>query len=103
MPGTYSGLRRGREVIQGVARNRGVGKHTAGDSRTPLGTYPLGQPNCSTQDYIAIAVGYLTREQVKRGYTGKDISIKDRRTLARAYRTNAQREAAWMNASPSRG
>jgi hypothetical protein len=26
----------------------GVGKHTAGDSRTPLGTYPLGRPNRST-------------------------------------------------------
>jgi len=44
----------------------GVGKHTAGDSRTPLGTYPLGPPNRSTQYYIAIAVGYPTREQVKR-------------------------------------
>jgi hypothetical protein len=53
----------------------GVGKHTAGDSRTPLGTYPLGQPNRSTKYYIAIAVGYPTREQVKRGYTGKDIVI----------------------------
>ena len=53
----------------------GVGKHTAGDSRTPLGTYPLGQPNRSTKYYIAIAVGYPTREQVKRGYTGKDIAI----------------------------
>jgi hypothetical protein len=53
----------------------GVGKHTAGDSRTPLGTYPLGQPNRSTQYYIAIPVGYPTREQVERGYTGKDIAI----------------------------
>jgi len=53
----------------------GVGKHTAGDSRTPLGTYSLGQPNRSTKYYIAIAVGYPTGEQVKRGYTGKDIAI----------------------------
>ena len=53
----------------------GIGKHTAGDSRTPLGTYPLGQPNRSSKYYIAIAVGYPTREQVKRGYTGKDIAI----------------------------
>jgi hypothetical protein len=53
----------------------GVGKHTSGDSRTPLGTYPLGNPHLSTQYRIAIPVGYPTREQVKRGYTGKDIAI----------------------------
>jgi len=53
----------------------GVGKHTAGDSRTPIGTYPLGQPHPSMQYLIAIPVGYPTREQVKRGYTGKDIAI----------------------------
>jgi murein L,D-transpeptidase YafK len=53
----------------------GVGKHTAGDSRTPLGTYPLGKPHPSMQYRIAIPVGYPTHEQVKRGYTGKDIAI----------------------------
>ena len=53
----------------------GVGKHDAGDSRTPLGTFVLGQPNRSAQYYLAIAVGYPTPEQAKRGYTGKGIAI----------------------------
>jgi hypothetical protein len=53
----------------------GVGKHDAGDSRTPLGTFALGQPNRSAQYYMAIAVGYPTPEQAKRGYSGKGIAI----------------------------
>jgi murein L,D-transpeptidase YafK len=53
----------------------GVGKHTAGDSRTPLGSYRLGQPNRSTQYYLAIAVGYPTAEQARQGFTGKGIAI----------------------------
>ena len=53
----------------------GVGKHTKGDSRTPLGSYLLGQPNKSAMYYIAISVGYPTREQAKQGFTGDGIAI----------------------------
>jgi murein L,D-transpeptidase YafK len=53
----------------------GVGKHDAGDSRTPLGAYPLGQPHRSTAYYLSIPVGYPTPEQVKQGFTGKGIAI----------------------------
>ena len=53
----------------------GVGKHKAGDSRTPLGSYALGQPHRSTKYHIAISVGYPTQEQARQGFTGKGIAI----------------------------
>jgi hypothetical protein len=53
----------------------GVGKQRAGDSRTPLGTYPLGFPHASSDYYLSIPVGYPTPEQVGQGFTGKGIAI----------------------------
>ncbi len=53
----------------------GVGKQRAGDSRTPLGTYPLGSPHRSSAYYLSIPVGYPTAEQASQGFTGKGIAI----------------------------
>jgi hypothetical protein len=84
-----------------LSSDGGIGKRTAGDSCTPLGTYPLGQPNRSTQYYIAISVGYPTREQVKRGYTGKDIAIHGPLRLHREANSHRRGSTGPAAASPS--
>lgn len=53
----------------------GLGKRRAGDGRTPLGTYALGQPRLSKLYYLSLAVGYPTPAQVREGYTGRGIMV----------------------------
>ena len=53
----------------------GVDKKVEGDSRTPLGRYPLSPPRPSARFDLFLAVGYPTPEQVKRGLTGGAIGV----------------------------
>jgi hypothetical protein len=53
----------------------GLGKRRAGDGRTPLGTYALGQPRPSKLYYLSLPVGYPTSAQASEGYTGKGIMV----------------------------
>lgn len=57
-----------------MGRN-GVGKRVLGDKKTPLGTYPLGAPRGSDLFKVFIPVGYPTKVQKQRGYSGSDIGI----------------------------
>ncbi|HEX4924082.1 MAG TPA: L,D-transpeptidase family protein [Bdellovibrionales bacterium] len=54
---------------------RGAGKMREGDLKTPLGSYPLGQPRHSDKFHVFIPVGYPTRAQKAEGYTGSAIGI----------------------------
>ena len=59
-----------------VALGRGgFGKTTAGDAKTPLGTYALGLPRPSARFGTFIPVAYPTPEQRRQGFTGTDIGI----------------------------
>jgi murein L,D-transpeptidase YafK len=53
----------------------GVGKSRAGDHKTPVGTYPLGQPRSSKRYGTFIPIGYPTPEQRKKGMTGGGIGV----------------------------
>jgi murein L,D-transpeptidase YafK len=53
----------------------GVGKSRAGDGKTPIGTYPLGQPRASRRYGIFIPIGYPTAAQRKKGFTGGAIGV----------------------------
>ena len=53
----------------------GTPKHKQGDNKTPLGTFSLGQPRPSKKHKIFIPVGYPTRAQKKKGFTGNLIGI----------------------------
>ncbi len=53
----------------------GTGKTKQGDDKTPLGLYPLGSPRPSSHFGIFIPVGYPTKEQATKGFTGADIGI----------------------------
>jgi hypothetical protein len=53
----------------------GVGKKKEGDGKTPIGTYPLGQPRSSSRFGIFIPIGFPTEEQKKLGYTGSAVGV----------------------------
>jgi L,D-transpeptidase catalytic domain len=53
----------------------GVGKTAEGDGKTPLGTYPLGEPRKSDRYGTFIAIGYPTPDQRRRGFTGGDVGV----------------------------
>jgi murein L,D-transpeptidase YafK len=53
----------------------GVGKTRAGDGKTPVGTYPLGQPRVSKRYGMFIPIGYPTAEQRKQGFTGGSVGV----------------------------
>ncbi|GAO01689.1 murein L,D-transpeptidase family protein [Anaeromyxobacter sp. PSR-1] len=53
----------------------GVGKRRRGDGRTPLGTYPLGDPRPSPQYGTFIPIAYPTPAQAARGFTGTAVGI----------------------------
>jgi murein L,D-transpeptidase YafK len=53
----------------------GVGKARQGDKRTPLGSYPLGEPRASQKFGTFIPVAYPTPTQRKRGYTGGAVGV----------------------------
>jgi len=55
---------------------KGVGKTRQGDEKTPLGTYSLGHPRKSNEGFgTFINVGYPTRAQRSKGYTGSAIGV----------------------------
>jgi murein L,D-transpeptidase YafK len=53
----------------------GTGKTKQGDDKTPLGVYPLGAPRPSSNFGVFIPVGYPTKEQTAKEWTGGDIGI----------------------------
>jgi murein L,D-transpeptidase YafK len=53
----------------------GIGKTHAGDGKTPIGTYPLGQPRASQRYGIFIPIGYPTADQRKKGLTGGAVGV----------------------------
>lgn len=53
----------------------GAGKTREGDLKTPVGTYSLGQPKTSERFGIFIPVGYPTKEQRAKGFTGSDVGV----------------------------
>lgn len=53
----------------------GVGKTRQGDDKVPIGVYSLGQPRKSEKFWMFIPIGYPTPEQLKKGYTGKDVGV----------------------------
>jgi murein L,D-transpeptidase YafK len=53
----------------------GVGKRKEGDNKTPLGAYTLQPPRASEPFGTFLEIGYPTREQRKKGYTGGDVGI----------------------------
>jgi len=59
-----------------VALGRGgTGKRTAGDRKTPLGWYALGEPRLSDRFGVFIPISYPTAAQRRRGFTGGEIGI----------------------------
>ena len=54
---------------------KGAGKRLAGDDKTPVGDYSLGEPRPSKQFGTFIPIGYPTEQQRKRGATGKDVGL----------------------------
>jgi murein L,D-transpeptidase YafK len=53
----------------------GVGKTKEGDGKTPLGTYPLGEPRPSKRFGTFIPIGFPTEEQRKLGYSGSAVGV----------------------------
>jgi L,D-transpeptidase-like protein len=53
----------------------GLGKRQAGDERTPLGTYPVGDPRPSSLYGVFIPIGYPTPAQAARGFSGGSVGI----------------------------
>jgi hypothetical protein len=53
----------------------GVGKRQSGDERTPLGSYPVGEPRPSNLYGTFIPIGYPTAAQAARGYSGGSVGI----------------------------
>src|SRR5262245_47190353 len=59
-----------------VALGRGgIGKHTHGDNKTPLGSYRLDSPRASERFHLFIPIGYPTSDQKKHGYSGDGVGI----------------------------
>lgn len=53
----------------------GLGKRRSGDGKTPLGTYPLGQPRASQRYGMFIPVGFPTPAQKRQGYSGGAVGV----------------------------
>ena len=53
----------------------GPGKRRAGDNRTPVGAYALGEPRPSRQYGLFIPIDYPTREQARSGHSGAGLGI----------------------------
>jgi murein L,D-transpeptidase YafK len=59
-----------------VALGRGgVGKHTEGDGKTPIGSFTLSEARPSSRFGLFLAVGYPNAAQRQLGYTGSDIGV----------------------------
>jgi hypothetical protein len=53
----------------------GIGKSRAGDGKSPIGVYSLGQPRVSKRYGMFIPVGYPTAAQRKQGFTGGAVGV----------------------------
>jgi murein L,D-transpeptidase YafK len=53
----------------------GTGKTQEGDGKTPIGTYPLGEPRPSKRFGTFIPIGFPTEEQKKMGYSGSAVGV----------------------------
>jgi hypothetical protein len=59
-----------------VALGRGgTDKRQEGDNKTPLGRYALGAPRGSARFGVFLPVGYPTKEQSAKGFTGANIGV----------------------------
>jgi hypothetical protein len=69
--------RRGVEMarIPGAIGRGGAGKKRAGDHRTPVGSYTLGEPRRSSQYGLFIPIEYPTPEQARMGHSGDALGI----------------------------
>jgi len=61
--------------IQVALGRGGKGKKKAGDHRTPLGAYALGEPRKSGKYGLFIPIEYPTPEQAARGHSGAAVGI----------------------------
>jgi murein L,D-transpeptidase YafK len=105
----------------GVRLGRGgIGKTREGDGKTPVGTYPLGEPRPSNRYGTFIPIGFPTDEQKKAGYTGSAVGVHGPprwvKWLGRLVNTfdssdgcvgvarddEIERIAAWVRAAPAR-
>jgi len=55
--------------------SRGTGKTKAGDEKSPVGTYSLGTPRVSKKYGLFIPIGYPTKEQLRKGYSGAAVGL----------------------------
>jgi hypothetical protein len=55
--------------------SNGVGKEKEGDSKVPVGLYPLGPPRSSKRFWAFIPIGYPTAEQRRQGFSGGNVGI----------------------------
>ena len=56
--------------------SRGFEKKRKGDRKTPIGLYPIAKPRPSVSKWRTFMhIGYPTREQVSKGYTGGDVGL----------------------------
>jgi L,D-peptidoglycan transpeptidase YkuD (ErfK/YbiS/YcfS/YnhG family) len=53
----------------------GIGKEKQGDAKTPLGVYPLSPGRHSESFHTFIYLGYPTKDQRAKGYTGNDVGV----------------------------
>lgn len=61
----------------------GIGKTKEGDWRTPTGTYSLAMPRPSDKFGIFMEIGYPTKEQREKGFTGGDVGIHGPKRMLR--------------------
>ena len=61
----------------------GIGKTKEGDWRTPIGTYSLAMPRPSDKFGIFMEIGYPTKEQREKGFTGGDVGIHGPKRMLR--------------------
>ena len=55
--------------------SEGMGKTVEGDRKTPVGVYSLGTPRSSDEFGFFVPIGYPTKEQKARGFTGDAVGI----------------------------
>lgn len=61
----------------------GIGKTKEGDWRTPIGTYSLAMPRPSDKFGIFMEIGYPTKEQRAKGFTGSDVGLHGPKRMLR--------------------
>lgn len=61
----------------------GIGKTKEGDWRTPIGSYSLAMPRPSDKFGTFMEIGYPTKEQRAKGFTGGDVGIHGPKRMLR--------------------